>query len=102
LLRLVQARSSVPGYVATLLSAFGEQHTSDLPLSSARPGTLVEPLTERGVLRLLLAGTSNREIAGRLVVSVNTVKRHVYNLCGKLEVQSRVQVIVRARTLNLL
>jgi Bacterial regulatory proteins, luxR family len=37
----------------------------------------------------------------RLVLSVNTVKRHVYNLCGKLGVQSRAQVIVRARDLNL-
>jgi DNA-binding NarL/FixJ family response regulator len=43
----------------------------------------------------------NREIAGRLVLSVNTVKRHVYNLSGKLGVQSRAQVIIRARELHL-
>ena len=104
LLRLAHARSSVPGYVATLLRAFGEQNISDVPLSSARPATLVEPLTEREreVLRLLLEGDSNREIARRLVLSVNTVKRHVYNLCGKLGVQSRTQAIIRARALNLL
>ncbi|TME13996.1 MAG: helix-turn-helix transcriptional regulator [Chloroflexi bacterium] len=104
LLRQAQARSSVSGYVATLLAAFGEQHTSDLPLLDARPGPLAEPLTEREreVLRLLLEGATNREIASRLVLSVNTVKRHVYNLCGKLGVQSRAQAIVRARTLNLL
>ena len=104
LLRLAQARSSVPGYVATLLPAFGEQQASTLPPPSPRPGSLVEPLTEREreVLHLLLAGASNREIAGRLVVSVNTVKRHVYNLCGKLGVQSRTQAIARARTLDLL
>jgi LuxR family maltose regulon positive regulatory protein len=104
LLRQVLARSRVPGYVATLLSAFGEHHVSELPLSSARPGALVEPLTEREreVLRLLLEGDSNREIARRLIVSVNTVKRHVYNLCSKLGVQSRTQAIARARNLNLL
>ncbi len=104
LLRQVHARSRVPGYVAILLRAFEEQNISDVPLSSARPGTLVEPLTERkcDVLRLLLAGASNREIARRLVLSVNTVKRHVYNLCGKLGVQSRTQAIIRARALNLL
>jgi LuxR family transcriptional regulator, maltose regulon positive regulatory protein len=100
LLRQAHARSSVPGYVATLLSTFGEQNISDLPLTS---GPLVEPLTEREreVLRLLLEGASNREIARRLVLSVNTVKRHVYNLCGKLGVQSRTQAIIRARDLNL-
>jgi LuxR family transcriptional regulator, maltose regulon positive regulatory protein len=104
LLRQAHARSSVPGYVAALLSAFGEQPISDLPLSSPRPAPLVEALTEREreVLRLLLEGASNREIAYRLVLSVNTVKRHVYNICGKLGVQSRTQAIVRARTLDLL
>ncbi len=102
LLRQAYARSSVPGYVATLLAAFGEQHAADLPLPSPRPGLLLEPLTERDVLRLLLEGASNREIACRLVLSVNTVKRHVYNLCGKLGVQSRTQAIIRARALNLL
>ncbi len=70
----------------------------------ARPGALAEPLTEREreVLRLLLEGASNREIARRLVLSVNTVKRHVYNLCGKLGVQSRTQAIARASSLHLL
>jgi len=92
--------SSVQGYVATLLSAFGGQPASPAP----GPGSLMEPLTEREreVLRLLLEGVSNREIARRLVLSINTVKRHIYNLCGKLGVQSRTQAIVKARTLNLL
>jgi LuxR family maltose regulon positive regulatory protein len=104
LLRQAHTRSRVPGYVATLLSVFGEQPVSDLPLPSVRPELLAEPLTEREreVLSLLLEGASNREIARRLNVSVNTVKRHVYNLCSKLGVNSRTQAIARARTLNLL
>jgi LuxR family transcriptional regulator, maltose regulon positive regulatory protein len=104
LLRQAHARSSVPGYVATLLSAFGEQDVSNLPLSCPRPSPLAEPLTERerDVLRLLLEGASNREIASRLVLSMNTVKRHVYNICGKLGVHSRAQAIIRARFLSLL
>jgi len=103
LLRLAYRRSIVPEYVATLLAAFGEQHTADLPLPSPRSSVLAEPLTEREreVLRLLLEGASNREIARRLVLSVNTVKRHVYNLCGKLGVQNRAQAIIRTRDLHL-
>ncbi|HEX6483586.1 MAG TPA: LuxR C-terminal-related transcriptional regulator [Ktedonobacteraceae bacterium] len=104
LLRQAHRRSRAPGYVATLLSAFGEQNISNLPPSSARHSPLAEALTEREreVLRSLPEGASNREIARRLVVSVNTVKRHVYNLCGKLGVQSRAQATVHARDLNLL
>ena len=102
LLRITHGRSIVPGYVATLLAVFGEQPTSE-PLPSSHADTLVEPLTEREreVLRLLVQGASNREIAQRLVLSINTVKRHVYNICGKLGVQSRTRVIVKARALNL-
>ena len=94
-----QVRGKVQGYVATLLSAYGQQPASNAPGSSA----LAEPLTEREreVLRLLLEGASNREIARRLVLSINTVKRHIYNLCGKMGVQSRSQAIVKARALDL-
>ncbi len=104
LLRLAQARGMVPGYVTTLLAAFGEQTRANPALHTARSSSLVEPFTkrEREVLRLLLEGASNREIARHLVISVNTVKKHIYNLCSKLGVQSRAQAIVRARTLNLL
>jgi DNA-binding NarL/FixJ family response regulator len=33
---------------------------------------------------LLVDGASNREIARQPVISVNTVKKHVSNVCGKL------------------
>jgi LuxR family transcriptional regulator, maltose regulon positive regulatory protein len=67
-------------------------------------GPLIELLTEREreVLQLLLDGASNRDIAHRLVISVNTVKKHVLNICRKLNVRTRAQVIAKARTLHLL
>jgi LuxR family maltose regulon positive regulatory protein len=65
---------------------------------------LVEPLSPREleVLRLLAAGATNRAIAKQLVVTVDTVKRHVSHLFAKLEVANRTQAVARARELGLL
>jgi DNA-binding NarL/FixJ family response regulator len=46
---------------------------------------------EREVLRALAAGATNREIAGRLAISENTVRNHVRSILAKLEVPSRRQ-----------
>ena len=55
-------------------------------------------LTEResGVLRLLAAGLSNKEIARELAIGEPTVKTHVGNLFTKLGVQSRTQAALAA------
>jgi ATP/maltotriose-dependent transcriptional regulator MalT len=52
------------------------------------------------VLQLLLEGVSNQEIAGRLVLSNNTAKKHVLNICRKLGVRTRAQAIARWRALH--
>lgn len=54
------------------------------------------------VLELLAAGQSNKEIAGALSVSPNTVKTHIAKLYGKLEVRRRTEAILRARELGML
>jgi LuxR family maltose regulon positive regulatory protein len=104
LLRQAQRRKVASECVMTLLEAAGEPRGTVSDLPSSRSSPLVEPLTarEREVLRLLMDGASNREIAAYLVLSINTVKKHILNLCGKLGVQSRMQAAARARTLNLL
>jgi len=104
LLRQAQARGMTPDYVVRLLASFEGQHQPDDIGAASVNSTLIEPLTEREleVLHLLDAGASNGDIARRLVVSVNTVKRHVYNICSKLGMQSRTQALARARTLHLL
>jgi LuxR family transcriptional regulator, maltose regulon positive regulatory protein len=95
-------------YITQLLAAFAEGlEARDLRLADALPAsslkalasTLAEPLTrrEQEVLRLLVAGASNQEIASQLVISLATVKKHVSNLLGKLGVDSRTQAIARAR-----
>ena len=88
----------------TLLEAAGEPRGAVSDRPALHSNSLVELLTarEREVLQLLIDGASNREIAASLVLSINTVKKHILNLCGKLGVQSRTQATARARTLNLL
>jgi len=54
------------------------------------------------VLERLAAGRSNKEIARDLGLSPNTVKTHVANLFGKLEVSRRTQAIGKARDLALI
>jgi len=54
------------------------------------------------IMRLIVAGKSNADIARELSVSLNTVKSHVVHILGRLEVQDRTQAAVRAVHLGLL
>ena len=57
---------------------------------------------EREVLRLLVSGCSNREIAGELGIEERTVKAHVAQLLRKVGVQNRIALSVHAVTHSLL
>lgn len=67
------------------------------------PG-LVKPLTGREleVLGMLAAGTPNQAIAGELVITLNTVKKHVSHVLGKLGAANRTEAVARARELGLI
>jgi LuxR family transcriptional regulator, maltose regulon positive regulatory protein len=94
-------------YVHTILLAFSRQHLEQFaPSVSGSPvvASLIEPLSpqEQRVLRLLVAGCSNPEIAEVLVVSTNTVKTHVGSIYRKLNVKSRKEAREAVRSQNLL
>jgi len=48
---------------------------------------------ESQVLELVADGLSNQEICQRLVISISTVKKHIYNLYVKTQVRSRTQLV---------
>jgi len=48
------------------------------------------------VLKLVIAGKSNTEIARELIISTHTAKAHVCNIMQKLGVKDRVQAAVKA------
>jgi ATP/maltotriose-dependent transcriptional regulator MalT len=94
------------GYLARVLRAFGRKGAA--AGSGRRPATavpgLVEPLTAREleVLQLLAVGLTNQAITGELVVSLDTVKKHVSHVLGKLGAANRTEAVSRARQLGLI
>jgi LuxR family maltose regulon positive regulatory protein len=99
-------RGIAPEYTRRLLAAFpvAEAEQADVSKAQAPKSALIEPLSERelDVLQLIAEGLTNREIAARLFLSLNTVKVHTRNMYGKLNVHSRTQAIARCQELGLL
>jgi LuxR family maltose regulon positive regulatory protein len=89
-------------FATTLLHLFSPNDVSnsqDINSSQA----LVEPLSqqEARVLKLLVAGLSNGEIASELIVSTNTVKTHVKSIYRKLNIRSREEARIVVKELKL-
>ena len=97
------ARSVPLGCLARLMHAFDGQHAGPRGSAAAVPG-IVEPLTAREleVLQMLAAGRSNQAIAAELVVTLDTVKKHVSHVLGKLGAANRTEAVARARALSLI
>jgi LuxR family maltose regulon positive regulatory protein len=94
-------RQPLRPYAQVLLGASAGQPMAH---SGVQSTPALEPLTtqELRVLKLLVDGYTNPEIAQTLVISVNTVKGHVKNLYRKLNVASRIQAGEASRRLSLL
>jgi LuxR family maltose regulon positive regulatory protein len=100
LLRHAVAGGVNAAYAHRLLSAFGMEASP----TARTAAELAEPLTPREieVLRLIAAGLRNEEIADQLFVGLSTVKRHIANAYGKLQVTHRTEAVARATELGLL
>lgn len=99
LLHLARSQQIETEYVSALLSVFEKTTGTTQP----PPKLLTEPLTAREVevLKLIEAGQSNQDIAGQLVISMPTVKRHISNIYAKLGVESRTQAVAIGKELKI-
>ncbi|MFN8595090.1 MAG: LuxR C-terminal-related transcriptional regulator [Anaerolineae bacterium] len=100
-----QGRDQLIQYVTHLGSAFSTVQTSAITVKSGfRIQNSEIQLTDREleVLRLMAQGLANSEIAAKMVVAESTVKKHINHLFDKLDVQARVQAILKARELGLI
>ncbi len=107
LLQIAISQNVSPSYANKLLTAFPKYFHGPIPAEQERninTQLLAEPLSEREleVIRLIADGFKYREIAERLVVSINTVRYHTRNVYGKLSANNRTQAISRAKELSLL
>jgi LuxR family maltose regulon positive regulatory protein len=98
------ARDIDPDYLARLLRACGQAGAAPPSRRAAALPGMAEPLTDREleVLQLLAAGRSNQRIAHELVVALDTVKKHVTHILGKLGAANRTEAVARARQLGLI
>jgi DNA-binding NarL/FixJ family response regulator len=85
-----------PAIARRLLAFFGEARP-------ALPARIFPELTEREreILSLISRGYTNPQIAASLVLSPKTVRNHISNIFGKLQVADRTQAVIRAREAGL-
>ena len=100
LLRRAGSRGIAPRLVAELITAIqNSPHHENIETQA-----LIDPLSKREleVLQLLAEGLSNSAIADTFVITVGTVKAHTASIYRKMNVNSRMQAVARARELKLL
>jgi LuxR family maltose regulon positive regulatory protein len=129
LLKQLIKRNIAVGYAGRILAAFSEDEHGISPDSShpespsphlrssasysdfriptstfhtSQP--LVEPLTNREleILDMLVQRLQNKEIAAKLFISPETVKKHLNNIYGKLNVSSRRLAVDKAKKIGIL
>lgn len=88
----------------TIQRALSEEKVKERRMSFSKKSLLAEPLTKREIeiLVMISIGKSNREIAVEFELAEGTIKNHVLNIFGKLQVKNRVQATTVAKEYKLI
>jgi DNA-binding NarL/FixJ family response regulator len=89
-----------PSVAAKVVAEFARLTRKTVEPSDSFSGPLSE--RELEILRLIAKGASNREIASALFLAEGTVKNHVTNILGKLDVRDRTQAAIKAKDSRLI
>ena len=105
LLREAISHGDEPDYARKLLDLIQAEESQRQKRAKGVPipdsSELLGP-RELEVLDLIAQGLSNRQIADRLTISLNTAKTHVHRISYKLQARSRTQAVTRARELKII
>ena len=94
-------------YVEDIIDSFSKQKESiieknKLIIESLPADKKTLSLRETEVLNFLAEGLRNKEIAAKIYVSEETVKKHLYNIYQKMGANNRIKVVQMAKELGLI
>ncbi len=104
----IKENGETSNYLDKLVAAFATDNQSQPnipPPNVVRPPNESSDLLtnrEQEVLHFLADGLSYAKIASHLAITENTLKYHVKNIYGKLDVRNRMQAVLKAQDLELL
>ncbi|MBT8363934.1 MAG: hypothetical protein KJP23_04455 [Deltaproteobacteria bacterium] len=113
LLKQLIKQNVAVGYIKRILDALKEDEHRTVPDASEKNSSsphrpisqpLVEPLSNREIeiLELVSQRLRDKEIAAKLFISYQTVKKHLHNVYGKLNVSGRQKAVEKALALGVL
>ena len=98
---LSDEQREIRALVRTLARERIAPRAGEIDASAEFPHDMVELFREHEILALMAQHRTNVEIAERLGLSQKTVRNHVSNIFGKLQVADRAEAIIRARRVGL-
>ena len=106
LLSTALKRRIMPRFIKLLMETFSGLLKVDYEsmINYRKGGIIKEPLSKREleIIKLIAQGSTNKQIAIQLEITIYTVKTHIYHIYDKFNVRNRTQAIAIARELELI